>query len=172
MKSRQIKYTADELTWIESHKRMIRRESHALFVEKFGRDDVSLVNFNALCKRKGWMTGRTGQIEKGAQSWNKGKKMPFHPNSAKTQFKSGREPHNTKHLGYERTTPDGYIEISIAETNPHTGYSRRFALKHRHEWEKANGPFQTDTRSSASTGTKRTAPHQTGRPFPAASYRA
>ena len=35
---------------------------------------------------------------------------------------------------------DGYVEISVAETNPHTGYERRYVLKHVWLWEKQHGP--------------------------------
>jgi HNH endonuclease len=140
MKGRAINYNADELEWIEAHKTGVRRKVHADFCERFGRHDVSLNNLKSLCKRNGWLTGRTGCYEPGQTPANKGKKMPFNPNSAKTQFKTGQLPHNTKHLGHERVTTDGYVEISIKETNPHTGYERRYVQKHRHLWEKANGP--------------------------------
>ncbi len=93
----------------------------------------------------GWKTGRTGHFEKGQAPANKGKRCPEgvggrHPNARKTQFKKGQEPHNTKHLGHERLSKDGYVEISVAETNPHTGYGRRYVHKHVHLWEAANGP--------------------------------
>lgn len=140
MKGRSIPYNAEELAWIEANKQLPRREAHAAFCKQFNRSDVSLSNYNSLCKRKGWMTGRTGQFHQGQVSHNKGKKMPFHPNSARTQFKKGQLPHNTKYLGHERTTTDGYIEISIDQVNPHTGYERRYVLKHRHLWEQVNGP--------------------------------
>lgn len=140
MKGAAIKYSSDELAWVEAHKTMPRREAHAKFCKRFDRGDVSLTNYTALCKRNGWLTGRTGRYEAGQESRNKGKKMPFNANSARTQFKKGHTPHNTKHLGHERISQDGYVEISIAEPNPHTGYERRYVLKHKHLWEKANGP--------------------------------
>ena len=42
---------------------------------------------------------------------------------------------------HERTSKDGYVEISVDQVNPHTGYERRFVHKHRHLWEQANGPL-------------------------------
>lgn len=140
MKGRQIAYSAEELAWIEAHREMPRREAHAAFCRKFGRSDVSRDNYKSLCKRKGWLTGRTGCFEKGAIPANKGKKMPFNAGSAKTQFRRGHRPHNTKYLGHERLSKDGYVEISIAETNPHTGFERRYVQKHRWLWEQKNGP--------------------------------
>lgn len=140
MKGRAIPYSADELAWIEAHREMPRREAHAAFCAKFDRADVSLANYNALCKRKGWMTGRTGCFHADQVPHNKGK--PFSPpGSEKGRFKKGQLPHNTRYLGHERTTREGYIEISVAEVNPHTGFERTYVLKHRHLWEQANGPI-------------------------------
>lgn len=99
-------------------------------------------NLKALCTRKGWKTGRSGCYIPGTVPANKGRKMPFNPNSARTQFKQGGVPANTKYLGHEYIPKDGYIRISVAETNPHTGFERRYAMKHRHLWEQVNGPLQ------------------------------
>lgn len=143
-KGRSIAYSEEELAWIEKNKTMPRKEAHALFVNIFGRPDVSRTNFNALCKRKGWFTGRTGHFSKGHTPDNKGKKMPFNARNAATQFKKGHKPHNTKYEGHERITVDGYVEISINETNPHTGFERRYVLKHRHLWEQKHGPLPDD----------------------------
>lgn len=140
MKGAAIPYTQQQLDWIEAHSKDDRRQTHAAFIATFDRPDVSLANLNALCKRKGWLTGRTGRFSKGQETHNKGKKMPFNANSARTQFKKGNLPHNTRHLHHERISKDGYVEISIDEPNPHTGFERRYVLKHRYLWEKANGP--------------------------------
>ena len=141
MKRRAIHYTKEELAWIKKHATRTRKEAHHAFCATFDRSDVTLKNYNALCKRKGWKTGRTGQFSQGADAWNKGKKMPYNANSARTQFKKGQTPHNTKYAGHERVTKDGYIEVSVNEQNPHTGFERRYVLKHRYLWEQANGPI-------------------------------
>lgn len=140
MKGAPIPYSPEELAWIEARKEMPRRELHTEFCRTFARTDVTQTNLTALCKRRGWFTGRTGRFVKGQEAFNKGKKMPFHPNSARTRFKKGQLPHNTKYLGHERLTSDGYVEISVAQTNPHTGYERRYVHKHRWLWEQKNGP--------------------------------
>jgi hypothetical protein len=145
MKGIWISYTAEELTFIEEHSRDPRAEMHAAFIAEFGRDDISLMNLHSLCKRKGWMTGRTGCYVKGQEPPNKGVPCPpgkggRHPNARASQFKSGGLPHNTNYLGHERVSKDGYVEISVDETNPHTGFERRYVLKHRWLWEKAHGP--------------------------------
>ncbi len=141
MKGRAIPYSEHELAWIKAHATENRRDTHASFCQLFERSDVSLQCFNALCKRKGWMTGRTGRYAKGSIPPNKGKRMPFNANSARTQFKSGNLPHNTKYLGHERISKDGYVEISVDLPNPHTGFERSYVLKHRHLWEQKNGPL-------------------------------
>lgn len=135
-----LQYTADELDWIKRNAKRVRRRAHADFCQLFARTDVSLSNFNSLCKRMGWMTGRTGHYKTGSTPANKGKPMPYNPNSAATRFKEGQAPHNTKYIGHERVSRDGYVEISIDQVNPHTGYERRYVLKHKHLWEQANGP--------------------------------
>lgn len=145
MKGRHIIYSADELAFIQSVSRWPRADAHAAFCQKFGRDDVSLQNLHALCKRKGWLTGRTGCFAKGAEPHNKGKSCPpgkggNHPNARRTQFKKGQTPHNTNYLWHERVSKDGYVEISVDQPNPHTGFERRYVLKHLWLWEQANGP--------------------------------
>lgn len=116
MKGRDIPYSPKELAWIKRHGTLPRREAHARFCERFNRRDISFQNFTALCIRKHWRTGRTGQ------------------------FPNGHLPHNTKWLGHERLSKEGYVELSIAETNPHTGFWRRYVLKHQYGWERQHGP--------------------------------
>jgi hypothetical protein len=146
VKGRSIPYNADEMAWLEANRLLPIAEYHAAFSQEFGREDVSAVNLHALRKRKGWRTGRTGQFAKGQEPMNKGKpclpgKGGRHPNARKTQFRKGNTPHNTNYLGHERVSKDGYVEISIDERNPHTGYERRYVLKHRYVWEQQNGPL-------------------------------
>ncbi|MEF3124522.1 HNH endonuclease [Rhizobium leguminosarum] len=145
MKGTWIKYTVDQMAWLEANRLLPISDYHAAFCRQFDRYDVSAGNLHALRKRKGWKTGRTGQFSKGSTPFNKGVpcepgKGGKHPNARKTQFKKGGLPHNTKYLGHERVTKDGYVEVSIDEENPHTGYERRYVLKHLYLWEKANGP--------------------------------
>lgn len=145
MKGHPIAYSADEMAWLEENRAMAIGEYHRAFQEQFGRSDVSATNLHSLRKRKGWKTGRTGQFVKGIPAHNKGKKCApgkggNHPNAQRTQFRKGNIPHNTRYLGHERVSRDGYIEISVEQPNPHTGFERRYVLKHRWLWEQANGP--------------------------------
>lgn len=137
-------YSLEELDWIKASCTLPRKEAYQEFCDRFKRADVTIKAYCQLCKRKGWLTGRTGRIEKGAEPWNAGMKCPpgkggNHPNARKTQFKKGQKPHNTHYLGHERLSRDGYVEVSVDEVNPHTGYERRYVLKHRYLWEKMNG---------------------------------
>jgi hypothetical protein len=145
MKGHWIKYGSAEMAWLEANRLLVISDYHRGFCAAFNRTDVALVNLHSLRKRKGWSTGRTGCFVKGQKPPNKGKKCApgrggRHPNSRKTQFKKGQLPHNTNFAGHERVSKDGYVEISVNETNPHTGYERRYVLKHRWLWEAANGP--------------------------------
>lgn len=139
MKGRAISYDAAEIAWLAAHQTLPISDYRAAFVEKFGRADVSLANLHGLRKRQGWKTGRTGHFVAGAVPANKGKPHPTRGRSADSQFKKGRLPHNTQHLGHERVNREGYVEISVAETNPHTGFERRYVHKHRLLWEQAHG---------------------------------
>lgn len=144
-KGRHRKFSAAEMEWLEANKLLPIADYHRAFVSAFPREDVRAGNLHALRKRMGWKTGRTGHFAAGQEPPNKGKRCPDgtggrHPNARRSQFKKGQEPHNTKHLGHERLNCDGYVEISVAETNPHTGYGRRYVHKHVHLWEQINGP--------------------------------
>ncbi|WP_375590181.1 HNH endonuclease signature motif containing protein [Hoeflea alexandrii] len=142
MKGHPIIYSDAELAWIKANGSRSRREAHAEFCWRFERDDVTLGAFASLCKRNGWLTGRDGRYPSGNVPANKGKKMPFNANSAKTQFKSGQVPHNHVGAGHERIDPkDGYVIMIVDEVNPWTGAATRPVHKHRWLWEQANGPI-------------------------------
>lgn len=154
MKGRAVTYSEAELAWIKACSDLPRAELHQLFVQVFNRPEITFNSLKALCQRKGWKTGRTGCFAKGQTPANKGKQMPYHPNSAATRFKKGRLPHNTNHIGHERLSKDGYVEISVAEINPHTGADRRYVHKHRMLWEKANGKIPEGHRLKCLDGNK------------------
>lgn len=141
MKGRVIPYAADELDFIEDTSAFPRRLAHAAFCALFGRTDVSLTNYKALCKRKGWLTGRTGCFPKGHVPANKGKKMPFNANSARTRFKkgngTGRANENYKPIGTERLSKEGYVQRKIHDGLP---LQSRWRSVHVINWEALNGP--------------------------------
>lgn len=145
-RGRVISYSAAELAWIEANSTRPRAEAHAEFVAEFARPDVTPSNYAALCKRKGWLTGRNGKFERGQISWNKGRPCADgaggrHPNAKATQFGKGHVPANIKPMGDERKDKYGYIEVKVPVANPYTGHSTRYIHKHRWNWEQVNGPL-------------------------------
>jgi len=141
MKGRTIAYSDAEMAWLEANRLLPISDYHAGFVATFGRE-VSAQNLHALRKRRGWKTGRTGCFVKGQEPPNKGKTMPYHPNSAATRFKpgnrSGRAEERYKAIGTERISQDGYREVKIHDGMP---LQSRWRLVHLVEWEKVNGPI-------------------------------
>lgn len=110
MRGAPIIYSETELGFIKANCTLTRKELHRQFHATFGRPDISQSNVSSLCKRNGWLTGRTGCYEKGniphPHSGMKG------PNS--TSFKKGVMPHNWKPVGSTRISKDGYLEIKTA----------------------------------------------------------
>jgi len=141
MRGSIIPYTEAELAWIKGHRDLPRRQTHAEFVVRFNRSDVSLINFNSLCKRNGWLTGRTGRYQPGIPPHNKGLRMAYNANSAATRFKPGQTPANYRGPGHESIDKDGYVWIVTDATNPHTGAATNRVMKHRWLWEQAHGPI-------------------------------
>jgi hypothetical protein len=83
--------------------------------------------------------GKHTRFEKGRKPWNEGKKCPnlLLTNAAKTMFKPGRKPPNTKE--------DNAISIRKDTSGRLYYYSKladsKWALTHRLTWEQANGPI-------------------------------
>lgn len=146
-KGRHRKFNASEMVWLEANHMLPIADYHAGFVAAFPRNDLRPQNLQALRKRMGWKTGRTGRFVKGATSHNKGQKCApgrggRHPNARRTQFKAGALPHNTKGAGHERVdSKDGYVILIVADRNPWTGAATRPVHKHRWLWEQAHGPI-------------------------------
>lgn len=141
MRGRPIRYSSAELAFLRDNATRTRRALHADFVARFDRADVSFNALKAKCKRMGLRTGRTGYFPKGHVSHNKGRRGIDYPGMRKTQFKPGQRPPNHRPLGSERITKDGYVEIKVAQPNPHTTAKTRFVAKHRWIWANVNGPI-------------------------------
>lgn len=147
MKGHWIEYTDRQLAWLKANRKMTIREYHAAFCKRFLRHDVSAVNLNALRKRMGWKTGRTGCFVKGAEPHNKGKVCAEgtggrHPNARKTQFRkgslNGRAAQRYQPIGTERFSKDGYLERKVHDGLPPQS---RWQTVQRINWEAANGPL-------------------------------
>lgn len=142
-KGRLRSYSAAEFEFIKSRITVkSRTELHAEFVLKFNRPDVTLSKFIALCKNQGLRSGRNTQFQKGAVPANKGKKMPFNANSARTQFKKGsrggRAADLYQPIGSERFHRSGYLQRKIHDGLP---MQSRWRFVHLIEWEKVHGPL-------------------------------
>ena len=92
-----------------------------------------------MAKRLFLKAGNQTRFKKGSKSWNKGKKCPnlLLTNAAKTMFKPGQKPHNTK--------ADNAITIRKDTGGRKYYYSKikdgLWVLTHRLMWEQANGPI-------------------------------
>lgn len=136
----RTKFSKAERAFLKRWQELPRRELHAAYVERFQRA-ISLDGFKGLCERFGLRTGRTGQFEKGFVPANKGKKMPYNANSARTQFKKGQLSGHAlelqKPIGSERFSKEGYLERKIHNGMP---MQSRWRGVHRINWEKKHGP--------------------------------
>lgn len=83
------------------------------------------------CKRRRFQHKYIG-YQKGHVPWNAGLKGVN--GSSSTTFKKGNPNHNTRPVGYERITKDGYWEVKVAEP-------RQWDAKHRLVWESVHGPI-------------------------------
>lgn len=137
---RHLKYSAAEIAWLADNATLVLTDYHRAFCERFGRNDVSAAQLHGLRKRKGWKTGRDGRFSAGREAPNKGQKMPFNENSARTRFKKGQRPHTWRGAGHESTDKGGYVWLIVDELNPHTGAPTRRVQKHKWLWERQNGP--------------------------------
>lgn len=108
-----IPYSAAELDFIEKNKTMPRKDLTEMFNRLFERD-LNVKHIAALCKRKGWLSGRTGHFEKGQKAWNSGTKGLMKPNSG--TFRKGCVPPNTAKVGDEVVTK-GWVKVKVAEPN-------------------------------------------------------
>jgi hypothetical protein len=146
MKGHPIRYSADEMAWLEANQSLPISDYARGFAERFDRQ-VKAVNLHALRKRKGWKTGRTGQFEKGSEPVNKGRKCApgtggRHPNAIKTQFRRGERRGVAvklyRPIGTERIAKDGYLERKIHDGMP---LQSRWRAVHLINWEAVNGPI-------------------------------
>lgn len=131
------RYTPEQLEWLRrNYPRMICKELTDAFNRHFHARQSATAIKTCLDRYK-IRSGRTGRFEKGQRPWNHGVTGYMGPN--RTSFRKGHVPHNTRPLWSERVGKDGYIEMSVPERNPHTGFRSRFKHKHVWLWEQAHG---------------------------------
>lgn len=145
MKGQPIRYSAEELAWLEANHKLPIREYHTAFIAAFARDDVSAAHLHALRQRKGWKTGRDGKFRPGQAAHNKGKACApgeggHHPRARANWFKpgwrQGAAARRHKPIGAERII-DGYLERKVHDGLP---LHSRWQAVHRLNWEAVNGP--------------------------------
>lgn len=138
-KGRPIRrYSPGEVAFLKARREgRTRTELAALFAARFGRA-ITPRQVGSFLKNRGLTTGRTGRFEKGMTPWNRGRTGYMGAN--RTSFKEGNVPHTHKPLWSERVGKDGYVEVSVPERNPYTGFPTRYKLKHVWLWEQAHGP--------------------------------
>lgn len=80
-----------------------------------------------------------GRFQKGHVPANKGKKMPYNANVARTQFKKGIIPPNTVPVGTEVVDKEGYLKRKVSDRKD-VPARRNWKYVHRMVWEEHNGP--------------------------------
>lgn len=129
-----------------NHKGVGHQQMADLVNERFGTAYTKDQMKNAY-NRYHLNSGLTGRFEKGQTPPNKGKKQSdfMSPEAIErtkaTRFHTGNLPHNTKPVGYERISKDGYIEVKVKMRPSHPACNDNFIPKHRLVWEQANGPI-------------------------------
>ncbi|CAH1521331.1 HNHc domain-containing protein [Vibrio owensii] len=137
MRNKQHDYSEVQLAFLKENCTLPRKELTEKFNAKFGTE-LSLDAINGTCKRNNWLTGRTGNFQKGDKPWNAGTKGLSKPNSG--CFKKGQKPNNVKPIGHERfCEKDRLYYIKVNERNPYTGAMGFYRPKHAVIWEQANG---------------------------------
>lgn len=100
--------------------------------------------------KKGDTRGAATRLKKGNVPWSKGKKMPEHIREkiARTFFKKGQLPHNTKQ--------DGQVSVRVDVKGRRYRWIRtglnEWKQLHRHLWEEAYGPIPDGHRVSFKDG--------------------
>jgi hypothetical protein len=137
-----LTYSKVELAFLKRRRKLPRAQIHAEFVAAFPGHAVSFAALKQIIDRNGWHNGRDARFKKGIVPANKGKKMPYNANSARTQFKKGtlggRAAEIVKPIGAERFSKDGYLERKIHNGLP---MQSRWRAVHILNWEKLNGPL-------------------------------
>lgn len=119
-------------------------EIRAAFLERFGIEltEGQIGNFKT---NHGIRSGtHGGRFEKGHESWNKGRPQSEWMSaesierSKATRFKRGELPHNTREVGEERVTKDGYVQVHVRQHRKDK-LNDQWVLKQRLVWERHHG---------------------------------
>jgi hypothetical protein len=69
MRRGPVHFSDEQLAWIKACADMPRVELHALFVQIYRRDDVTVDNIKSLCSRMGWTAGPDGRRRNAGKSF-------------------------------------------------------------------------------------------------------
>ena len=135
------KYTEEEREFLKS---FIPGHTYKEIVEAYNKrfeDQITISRVKGYMENHKINNGLTGRFKKGNIPFNKGVKGIRYKGCEKTWYPKGNLPHNTKPIGYERITKDGYIEVKIAMRPGDTKNGHNFVGKHRLVWEAVHGPI-------------------------------
>ena len=125
-----MNYTEEQLTFLRKNSSLPRSLLAARFNKRFATNK-SHVAILSTCKRKQFLTGRTGYFKKSQKPWNTGTKGVCKKNSG--CFRKGDRPKKWRPVGSERiNTGDGCLLIKVAEPNV-------WKYKHIIIWESKHG---------------------------------
>jgi len=125
------KWQPEQIAWLKANRYELNNvEIVARFNQTFGLNLITQQITNA-CNSRGFKHKNTG-FAHGYKPWNTGLKGVNGKSS--TTFKKGNHPFNTRPVGSERITKDGYLEVKVAEP-------RKWEAKHRLVWQSVNGPI-------------------------------
>lgn len=110
-----VPWSAEELVWIAVSRELPRRLLYEEFVRIFDRRDVKPFHLKDVCKRHGYLTGRSHKFAKG--------NVPVH-----------RAP-----PGHERIDQYGFVLMSVEGRGRYSECS--YVPKHIYCWEAAHGPI-------------------------------
>lgn len=120
------------------------RETREAFRERFGIELTAsqISNFKVKHGVKSGTHG--GRFKPGHESWNKGRPQAEWlseeaiERTKATRFKKGQLPHNTREVGEERVTKEGYTEVHVRQRH-RSKLNDQWVLKQRLVWEQAHG---------------------------------
>jgi hypothetical protein len=132
------RYTMEQIVFLRDwYRRLSREDLTAAFNHEFGTC-LTIGQIVGTLKNYKLRSLRTGRFMKGHAPWNRGTRGLTGANPG--SFQPGNLPHNHRPLWSERVIREGYLEISVPERNPYTGFPTRFKGKHVWIWEQAHGP--------------------------------
>lgn len=114
-KGTTTKFPQEMLEYVKENARGIGNREMADRCNKLFGTSITQTQMRNFKRNHGITSGLTGRFQKGHIPATKGKKMPSHPNSQKTQFKKGHIPHNHMEIGTLSHTTDGYLVRKIGE---------------------------------------------------------